>query len=107
MIEQAEASQTTDVIEGVGIRIDRCARQAYRGGQSLALGHDELMALEMFLIAGGRVVRFSTIAATLWPDRPMEMRNVRNVVYRLRRKLRTSHAFEAIVGEGYRLVRQS
>ena len=43
--------------------------------------------------------------AALWPGREVEMHNVRNVLFRLRRKLRGTHRFEAIVGEGYRLVK--
>lgn len=100
-----DAVQSSDTQPRDGIRIDTSSRIAYRGGHALVLGRDELVALQAFLAAGGKVVSFEALSHTLWPDRPVDMHNIRNVIYRLRRKLRSSHGFEAIVGEGYRLIR--
>ena len=94
-----------DEVTAPAITLDAARRIAFRRGRAIALGPAECRALQLLLEADGRPVGAADLFAQIWGGTSdAQLQKVREVIRRLRLKLRERNLIETIGGEGYRLA---
>jgi two-component system OmpR family response regulator len=89
------------MIEAAGLKLDPAGCVVYRKGSIIHLGRRETLALEMLMLAEGRVVTIRELLDHAWSGEGESVARVRGVVQRLRNKLRAPNLILTIGREGY------
>lgn len=88
-----------------GITLDAAQRLAFRRGRAIALGPAECLALQLLIEADGKPVGAAELFERIWDgSSAVRLQKVREVIRRLRLKLRERQLIETIGGEGYRIA---
>lgn len=97
------ASETGDVLEYLGVRIDRVRHRAYADGEELELTPTEFRLLETLLRQPGRAfTRHQLMDAAIGEGAIVLERTIDVHVKTLRRKLGAADLIETVRGKGYR-----
>lgn len=86
-----------------GITLDASRRLAFWRGRKIRLGAVECAALQLLLDAAGRPVTAASLVEQIWGTSE-SAEKAREVIRRLRVKLREHNLIETIGREGYRIV---
>jgi len=101
------AADTAQVIEHLGVRIDRLRHQAYADGRQLDLTPTEFRLLECLLRQPGRAfTRSQLMDAAIGEGVSVLERTIDVHIKTLRRKLGTADLIETVRGVGYRFREQ-
>ena len=93
----------TDVVEHMGVRIDRVRHRAYADNRELDLTPTEFRLLECMLRQPGRAFkRHQLIDSAIGEGAVVEERTIDVHIKTLRRKLGTADLIETVRGHGYR-----
>jgi two-component system phosphate regulon response regulator PhoB len=96
-------ADATDVVEHLGVRIDRVRHRAFAGGRELELTPTEFRLLECLLRQPGRAFsRHQLMAAAIGEGTMVLERTIDVHVKTLRRKLGAADLIETVRGVGYR-----